>query len=75
MGTIKMPDKPNIGQNLFIFGIVFAPFILSGLLSLYRIGFWFFLIFWLIVAFPHITMMLRIMKGLNKILRNFKKRK
>lgn len=51
LDTIKMPSKPNIGQSLLIFGIVFLPFMLLGLILPYRIGFWFFLIFWLIVAF------------------------
>ncbi len=46
-----MPRKPSIGQNLLIFGAVFLPFMLLGLLLPYRIGFWFFMIFWLIVAF------------------------
>lgn len=50
LATIKMPSKPNIGQSLLVFGIVFVPFMLLGLLLPYRIGFWFFLIFWLIVA-------------------------
>lgn len=51
LATIKMPSKPNLGQSLLIFGIVFVPFMLLGLILPYRIGFWFFLIFWLIVAF------------------------
>lgn len=51
LDSIKMPCKPNLGQNLLIFGIVFLPFMLLGLVLPYRIGFWFFLIFWLIVAF------------------------
>lgn len=51
LDTIKMPSKPSIGQNLLIFGIVFVPFMLLGLLLPYGIGFWFFMIVWLIVAF------------------------
>lgn len=51
LDTIKMPSKPSIGQNLLIFGIVFLPFMLLGLLLPYGFGFWFFMIFWLIVAF------------------------
>lgn len=51
LNTIKMPSKPSIGQNLLIFGIIFVPFMLLGLLLPYRIGFWFFLAFWLIVAY------------------------
>lgn len=51
LNAIKMPSKPSIGQSLLIFGIVFLPFMLLGLILPYRIGFWFFLIFWLIVAF------------------------
>lgn len=51
LDTIKMPSKPSIVQNIFIFGIIFVPLMLLGLLIPYRIGFWFFLIFWLIVAF------------------------
>lgn len=51
LDTIKMPSKPNIVQNLLIFGIVFLPFMLLGLLLPHGIGFLFFLMFWLIVAF------------------------
>lgn len=51
LDTIKMPDKPSIKRSLLIFGIIFVPFMLLGLLLPYLIGFWFFLIFWLIVAF------------------------
>lgn len=51
LDTIKMPRKPSIGQSLLVFGIVFAPFMLGGLILPYGIGFWFFLIMWLIVAF------------------------
>lgn len=51
LDTIKMPRKPNIGQSLLIFGIIFVPFMLIGLFVPYGIGFWFFLILWLIVAF------------------------
>ncbi len=46
-----MPSKPSIGQNLLIYGIAFVPFMLLGLLLSFRIGFWFFLLFWLIVSF------------------------
>ncbi len=51
LDTIKMPSKPSIGQILLIFGIIFVPFMLLGLLLPHALGFWFFLIFWFIVAF------------------------
>ena len=51
LDSIKMPSEPNVVQSLLIFGIVFLPFMLLGLLLPYGIGFWFFLFFWLIVAF------------------------
>lgn len=51
LNTIKMPSKPNLGQCLLIFGIVFVPLMLLGLLLPYKLGFWFFGVFWLIVSF------------------------
>lgn len=50
LNKIKMPSKPSIGRNLLIFGIPFIPLMLLGLLVHFKIGFWFFLIFWLIIA-------------------------
>lgn len=50
LNTIKMPSKPNFGQNLLIFGVVFLPFMLLGLFLPYGFGFWFFAVFWLGVS-------------------------
>jgi ribosomal protein L37E len=42
LDAIKMPSKPRIWQYLLMFGIIFVPFMLLGLILPYRIGFWFF---------------------------------
>lgn len=42
LDTIRMPCKPNLGENLLIFGYIFVPLIILSFLLSFWFGFWVF---------------------------------